>query len=97
MVEAPKERTDIPLTSRNLEFHWDQLNMQERDRIKIRCGLNTQFRGANLEYLEFLLFHCTNLQMTVLPKILALEKKYPQEEINTISKSLYFWYWVHLF
>lgn len=75
MVEAPKERTDIPLTSRNLELHWDQLNMQERDRIKIRCGLNTQFRGTDLEYVEFLLLHCANLQMTVYPRFWLWRKK----------------------
>lgn len=51
IVEAPKERTDIILPSRNLEFHWDQLNMKERGMIKIRCGLNTHFKLGTVEFL----------------------------------------------
>lgn len=59
--------------------------MKERGMIKIRCGLNTHFK---LGTVEFLLSPCTNLQMTVLSKTLALEKN-PQEEINTTPKALF--------
>ena len=71
------------LPSRNLEFHWDQLNMKERGMIKIRCGLNTHFK---LGTVEFLLSPILIFKWLSYPR-LWLWKKNPQEEINTTPKS----------